>query len=277
MAQSSEFKTPARSRKRSYLPRIGRYWSGLQVHRQPGTVAAPERIVLDVADGVTPSPEPPVRIFIGTEPAQRAAERVLLWSIEQHRDPARVYEIYLMQDLMGFDRRKWKTGFTNYRCAIPHYAGGKGRAIWNDVDQIYLVDPAELFDTDMQGHAFLAITRQESAVMLMDCERMLPIWPLAEVQHGRRKHLIEKAVRIPGVWGQLGSEWNARDAEYAPERSKLIHYTTLHTQPWRPYPKLLKYREHWDPAGRAAANVWYSEQKKADAAQFAGRKVAAHV
>ena len=113
--------------------------------------------------------------------------------------------------------------------------------------------------------------------MLIDCERMLPIWPLEEVQHARRKHLIAKAVGIEGVWGQLGSEWNARDAEYAAERSKLIHYTTLHTQPWEPFPKLLKYQEHWDPAGRAAAELWHSEKKKADAAEFDFRKLPAHV
>jgi hypothetical protein len=272
----SEFVTPPSARISRYLPRVGRYWSPLGLYRKPGTKAAPERLVLDVVEGVTPSNKPPVRIFIGTEPAQQEAERVLLWSIEKHRDPSRVYEIHLMADLKGFDRRRWKTGFTNYRCAIPHYAGGKGRAIWNDVDQIYVADPAELFDADMQGHGFLAITRQESSVMLIDCERMLPLWPLEEAQHSRRKLMLRKAVQTPGVWGQLGSEWNSRDAEYAPERSKLIHFTTLHTQPWRPFPKLLKYQEHWDPAGRDAAALWYSEQEQADAAQYRRRRSPVH-
>ena len=48
----------------------------------------------------------------------------------QHRDPARRYEIYLMKDLTGFDRSRWKTGFTNYRYAIPEMAGRSGRAIY---------------------------------------------------------------------------------------------------------------------------------------------------
>ena len=99
--------------------------------------------------GLARSAKPPVRIFVGTEPAQYRAERVFLWSVEQARDPSRVYEIYLMADLVGFDRRRWLTGFTNYRFAIPHFADGHGRAIYNDVDQIYLCDPAELFDMDM--------------------------------------------------------------------------------------------------------------------------------
>jgi hypothetical protein len=58
-----------------------------------------------VREGVAPSAKPPVRLFVGTEPAQYRAERVFLWSIEKVRDPSRVYEIYLMKELVGFDRR----------------------------------------------------------------------------------------------------------------------------------------------------------------------------
>jgi hypothetical protein len=110
--------------------------------------------VLDVEPGVTPSSKPPVRMFMGTQPRQHRAERVWIWSVLQVRDPSRVYEIYLMKDMVGFDRRLWLTGFTNYRFCIPEWAGKTGRAIYNDVDQIYLSDPAELFDTDMQDHGF---------------------------------------------------------------------------------------------------------------------------
>src|SRR5215831_13561547 len=123
----------------------------------PGARAQPECVVLGVRDGVTPSAKPPVRIFLGTELAQYRAERIFFWSIEQVRDPSRVYEIYLMKELAGFDRRGWLTGFTNYRFAISHFAGNSGRAIYNDVDQVYLADPGELFDSDLGGHGFLAL------------------------------------------------------------------------------------------------------------------------
>src|SRR3546814_16303411 len=83
--------------------------------------------------------------------------------IRQVLDPARRYEFYLMRDWQGFDRDRWKTGFTNYRYAIPHMAGGTGRAIYNDVDQVYLGDPAELFDIDMEGAGQLCIAERETA------------------------------------------------------------------------------------------------------------------
>jgi len=114
---------------------------GDQCRDASGMRSRPEVIVLDVKEGVRPSGKPPVRIFLGTEPAQYRAERIFVWSIERVRDPARIYEIHLMKELAGFDRRRWLTGFTNYRYAIPHFAGGTGRAIWNDVDEIYVSDP----------------------------------------------------------------------------------------------------------------------------------------
>src|SRR5262245_62694449 len=46
--------------------------------RPPGARAQPECVVLGVREGVTPSAKPPVRIFLGTEPAQYRAERVFL-------------------------------------------------------------------------------------------------------------------------------------------------------------------------------------------------------
>ena len=61
-----------------------------------GTRVQPECVVLGVREGVSPSPKPPVRIFLGTEPDQYRAERVFFWSIEQVRDPGRIYEIHLM-------------------------------------------------------------------------------------------------------------------------------------------------------------------------------------
>ena len=136
--------------------------------RPNGIRVIPEKIILEVREGTASSGKTPVRIFVGSESAQGRAERILIWSIEQVRDPARVYEIYLMKELKGFDRGKWLTGFTNYRFAIPAFAGQAGRAIYNDVDQIYLVDPGILFDHDLNDHGFLSIARNDTSVMVMD-------------------------------------------------------------------------------------------------------------
>ncbi len=233
-----------------------------RVARPPGIRAQPECVVLGVREGVAPTPKQPVRIFLGTEPAQYRAERVFFWSIEQVRDPSRIYEIYLMKDLAGFDRRRWLTGFTNYRLAIPHFAGGFGKAIYNDVDQVYLGDPGELFDADLGEHGFLALTDHDTAVMLIDCARMASVWTLAEAQRRRRSFMEAKARAIPGVYGRLDPVWHARDTEYVPHHSKLLHYTAIHLQPWQPTPHRYAYQHN--PAGQ----VWLDLERAADAVGY---------
>ena len=109
--------------------------------------------------------------------------------------PARVYEIHLMKNVAGFDRRGWRTGFTCYRFAIPDFAGRTGKAIYNDVDQIYLADPALLFDLELDGHGYRAIDARDTSVMLIDCEKMLPWWNRAAASAPRRQGAAHQQAR----------------------------------------------------------------------------------
>ncbi len=236
------------------------HWLRKNPERDAGTRTAPECIVLGGDDsGESP---PAVRIFLGTEPGQYRATRTFIWSVMKVRNPARRYEIYLMSDLAGIVRDKWKTGFTNYRYAIPHFAGGAGRAIYNDVDQIYLSDPAKLFDMDMQGKGILAIDAKENSVMLIDCDVISPLWPLKDVQAGQKHPHFKSAVIDNNLLGEMPGTWNARDGEYPIEETDCLHYTTLHKQPWKPFPDLLRYETN--PLG----GVWHDLEREADAAGF---------
>ncbi len=231
--------------------------------RPPGYRLHPEKIVLRPKHSTSECQNTPVRIFVGTETAQAEAERVFVWSIELVRDPSRTYEIFLMKELSGFDRRRWLTGFTNYRFAIPEFAGYTGRAIYNDVDQIYLADPAELFDAPMDEHGFLSIAENDSSVMVMDCEKMGPVWTIDRARHERKSTLLKDALDSKdNLWGKLNPVWNARDEEYIAEKSKVLHYTALHTQPWHPFPVDYVYQE--SPVGY----VWDAIEQSANKAAF---------
>ncbi len=229
---------------------------------QTAETLAIDCVTFAIAPGVMPSGKPPVRIFLGTEEAQQRAERVFLYTVRKHRDPARVYHVYLMKDLPGFDRRAWRTGFTQYRFAIPELAGGVGRAIYNDVDQIYLADPAALFDLDLQGCGYRAVAANDTSVMVMDCARMLRWWNVRAAQASGKRALVDAPVAEPGLWGSLDAGWNARDFEYRCGESKLLHYTTLHLQPWRPTPE--QYSYHANPLG----SLWQRLEREADAERY---------
>lgn len=230
-------------------------------HRPPARQTRPECIVLAPEPGVMPSALPPVRIFLGTERGQFRAERVFIWSVLRHRDPGRRYEIHLLRDLAGFRRGYWLTGFTNYRFAIPEFCDFEGRAIYNDTDQIYLCDPALMFDLDMGEAGFLSINDRDTSVMLLDCARMASVWSGPEVRQARRR-TVEEAARRARLWGPLDPGWNARDSEYDPERSHLVHFTTLHTQPWRPFPDQYVYQDN--PTG----TLWPDLEAECNAAGY---------
>ena len=227
----------------------------------PATRSRPEKIVLGVRPGHRPSDKPPVRIFLGTERQQFRAERVFLWSIEKHRDPTRIYEIHLLKGLKGYVSGFWITGFTNYRFAIPYFCDYAGRAIYNDVDQVWLTDPAELFDRDMGKAGFLSINDHDTSVMLIDCRRMSGVWNREAVTGTTRKR-IEARARAAGLWGEMPGRYNARDAEHVPGKSACVHFTTLHTQPWRPFPEWFVY--HRNPTG----SLWFDLERGADEARF---------
>ena len=98
--------------------------------------------------------------------------------------------------------------------------------------------------------------------MLIDCARMSCIWTLEAAQRQRRQRLEAAACAVPGVRGQLDPVWHARDTEYVPNRSKLLHYTVMHTQPWQPLRHRYAYQQH--PFGQ----VWLDLERAADAAGY---------
>jgi len=218
----------------------------------------PYVVTLEARPGTPASAKPPVRIFLGTQDEQWRAERVFFYAIERVRDPARAYEIHVMKNLAGYQRKGWRTGFTNYRFAIPDYAGRTGKAIYNDVDQIYTADPALLFDLDLGEHGYRAVSASDTSVMLLDCARMAEWWNLDTATRGSKGQLLGKVKAQPGLWAPLDAGWNARDMEFVEGQSMLLHYTAMHTQPWHPFPKDYAYRHH--PLGE----VWYRLERAAD-------------
>jgi mitochondrial fission protein ELM1 len=236
--------------------------SGGSVDEGPRFRHRPDCVTLPPRTGVTPADAPPVRIFLGTEDGQYRAERVFLFSVQKYRDPARTYEIHLMKNLAGFTRGPWRTNFTNYRFAIPDYAGREGLAIYNDVDQIYLDDPAKLFDTPLDGRGFLAVSADDTSVMLLDCAKMAEWWNLEAASSSSKSELLAGPAGEQGTWGPLDPHWNARDMEYEAGRTMCLHYTALHTQPWRPTPDQYSYHPH------PLADLWHDLEREADAAGF---------
>jgi hypothetical protein len=168
-------------------------------------------------------------------------------------------------------RAKYKniTEFSNYRFLIPELCGHTGRAIYLDSDMICIADIGELFNASPDEADFLAKSfvdksgqrRWGLSVALYDCalchfdlERYVDemgsgLYTYNDLQQMSPQFLSVHPFRI----GEIDPNWNSYD--HFDGRTKLIHYTNLHMQPW-------KVRGH--PHG----NLWFQYFHEARQAGF---------
>jgi lipopolysaccharide biosynthesis glycosyltransferase len=182
----------------------------------------------------------PIRIYIGTEPAQWLPTEVLKRSITT-RTKADVE----FHDLIGLKlglKIQMYTGFSFYRFAIPEQCGYQGKAIYLDADMVTLGDIDELYNLDFQGKPALAKAHDQvvtfTSVMLMDCKK-LKHWNVREwvalINAGLTSYQGCMSGGPSGMnfgdFGALPKYWNHFD--HYDETTRLIHYTNVPTQPWK--------------------------------------------
>lgn len=156
------------------------------------------------------------------------------------------------------------TEFSNYRFLIPGLCGFAGRAIYLDSDMICLTDLNDLFNASMDGAHFLAKPatapggepRWGLSVALYDCalcrfDLELYVQEMAEGRYGYND-MHQMTPRFlachPFRIGKIDPNWNSYD--HLDNKTKLIHYTNLYTQPW-------KFRGH--PHGK----IWFQYLQEA--------------
>jgi len=198
----------------------------------------------------------PIRVFIGTDESQRVVSQVLEHSIRKFS--TRPVEINLMSDISIPSPKKKEnqpmTPFSFYRFLIPRLAGYKGRAIYLDADMQVFGDIAELWDTPMGNHKVLCAVQNETltawgrnssfqtgrqmSVLLMDCSKL--DWRIEDIIQDLDQDRYTYAelvfnlclLKSDEIGETIPPEWNSLEA-YVPDRTKLLHYTVGHIQPWR--------------------------------------------
>ena len=211
-----------------------------------------------------------IRIFIGSEPGNQDAEITLEHSIR--KTTSGPYSITWMSDGIPCsvwqhwnkgrnDRAQdtrigWKTNFSAFRWAIPELCDFEGRAIYLDVDQIVIRDIRQMWELPMDDSSYLAIRPDRTDVMLMDCSKFKSDWwpalskmkPSGWSQMHYRK-LTERKTKV----GELDCIYNCLDGEGYNDLTRLVHYTKMSTQPWRPFPGSIEYKQH---KSRIMLEIW---------------------
>lgn len=200
-----------------------------------------------------------MRIYIATEAAQRDGFIACRESVRQHAPDA---EVVVLGDEFGEDWNKggWATGFTCYRWAVPELAKFEGRALYMDTDVMLLRDPSPIFDWPMEGHALLS-RKPDMGVALFDCERFqAPEWPSVDAM--RRAHHDGRGCHM-AMLGQIAGRLGhgmlpagavSLDGDGDPRSATFLHFTSLWSQPWRPFEGQREYRDH--PSQVAEAMFW---------------------
>lgn len=202
--------------------------------------------------------ETPVRVFIGSGEASVLERKTLIHSLRENS--RRELDVYVLNGTHNAYERndepprltslplhlKYRniTEFSLYRYLIPEICGYEGRAIYLDSDMICLGDIGELFDTPMEDFDLLATAgyaenEWATSVMLLDCGRCRfdletiydeidqGLYGYSDFSRLDPRYLKHHPLRV----GTLDPNWNVFDRR--DERTKLIHYTDLMTQPWK--------------------------------------------
>ena len=202
------------------------------------------------------SKEDVIRVYVGADRSQAMAVRVLEHSIRRHTTAA--VDVIPMIDLPvptpKDPRNGQRTGFSFSRFCIPALAGYKGKAIYMDADMQVFKDIRGLWNLPLNGAKVLvqaevkhtditmakenapAIRKKQCAVMLLDCGRL--DWDIKQIVQGlddgrfTYAQLMNDICILPetDVGYGVPFEWNS--LEYFDERTCLIHYTDMGTQPW---------------------------------------------
>jgi hypothetical protein len=229
-----------------------------------------------------------LKIFIGTEPRMWLAEAVLRFSICKFVTGP--YEIISMdgtngasmwrgwdigrppgqpatRDIRATGESVWFTDFTNFRWAIPEACNFSGKAIYVDVDEVFLRDPRELFTLPVPANkGALSLNEHETSVMLFNCEyfRGLTWWPSVDEMkiNNRGISFYLSLLKNHDAFSPLPLCWNCLDGKgYEEGETALLHYTDMSTQIWRPYPERLQYRRHPCPDAEDCWMGLYYEAK----------------
>ena len=179
-----------------------------------------------------------IRVFIGTHELQKDAEKVLEYSIRKNT----------AQDVdLTFMRPGWETpptGFSSHRYLIPKLCNYRGYAIYLDVDMLVLGDLSELYSYKQPEKWAICKTNKvnpkaqnRDEVAVIDCNAARDTLPREEILKIREGKSIAKRALISGNYyaSVIPKEWNAHRVS---NDSKLIHYTSLRTQPWHPDPTI---------------------------------------
>jgi hypothetical protein len=186
-----------------------------------------------------------IRVFVAATPSERLPMRVLEFSIlETTVTPVEVSNIFAFNRAIPrpLAPQNWpRTPFSFQRFLIPELCGYAGRAIYLDADMQVFQDIAGLWNQPFRGCDLQTVKAQgdgrrgQFSVMLLDCERLC--WRIEDIVESLDNGTLDYDALMfemkvaQSIGRDIETEWNSLEC-FVRDKTALLHYTDMHTQPW---------------------------------------------
>ncbi|MEO5861678.1 MAG: hypothetical protein ABIQ03_04360 [Burkholderiales bacterium] len=186
-----------------------------------------------------------IRVFLAATKAEWLPARVLEFSIRETTalpvEITRICDAGRKIPMPRATKNRPKTPFSFQRFLVPELCGYKGKAIYLDSDMQVFRDISQLWiwpldDCDLQTvFGEQEGRRGQFSVMLLDCERLR--WNIDDIVAQLDAGILDYAglmykMRVVNKIGlDISPHWNGLEC-FDPDRTCLLHYTDMNTQPW---------------------------------------------
>lgn len=188
----------------------------------------------------------PIRLFVGTAANGIDLESQMVAEFSARKHCSLPLDITWMQQSAEGPYSGWKcnsgrTPFTHFRWSLPAMCGYEGKAIYTDVDWIFMADLAELWNQPIP-RVFLAKVGKKglhkTCCMVFDCAHAkghVPDLKALRKMEDPQGTMMQYFKQHPELYSGFEGDWNAIDLKgYETEtdpRIKAIHYSRIEMQP----------------------------------------------
>lgn len=181
-------------------------------------------------------------------------QAVLEYSLRKHAtEPVEITWMKLGREgpFAGWDTSQFATPFTAFRWAVPELCGFTGRALYVDVDFLFLADVTALVNQPIPDGKIGLVKDggSRTCIIVWDCEAARPyMWSMDQLKRAPHAHnALRSATR--SLFAPFDGAWNCLDGEsLAISAIKAVHLTAMRHQPHleRANARLAKVgRRHW--------------------------------
>lgn len=189
--------------------------------------------------------ENPVRVFVASTPAEWLPMKVLEFSIRETTSlPVEVSAIYTFNRQIPMPREvnnRPRTPFSFQRFLIPELCDFSGKAIYMDADMQVFHDIKNLWNQDFNDCDLQTVQegsngrKGQFSVMLLDCQALK--WNVDRIvddlNAGKMSYsnLMYDMCVAKTIGRDISAQWNSLE-QYDKEKTNLLHYTDMKSQPW---------------------------------------------